>query len=181
MQSPFGSKLHLAIIMDGNGRWAERRGLPRSAGHEAGVQSIQRVIEAAPDHGIGTLTLYAFSSDNWRRPQAEVAGLMRLLRGYLQRETRRLADSGTRLQVIGRRDRLPDGLAAEIAAAEAATALGTQLHLRVGIDYSARDAILKAAREARSPDDFTRAGFSRLVTGEPNPRDVDLLIRTGGD
>jgi undecaprenyl diphosphate synthase len=180
MQSPFSSKLHLGIIMDGNGRWAERRGLPRGAGHEAGVESIRRVLEAAPDQDIGTMTLYAFSSDNWRRPKAEVAGLMRLLRAYLRRETKRLAESGTRLQVIGRRDRLPDGLAAEIAAAEAATATGGRLHLRIAIDYSARDSILQAAAAARSPDDLTRAGFSRLLAGAPDARDVDLLIRTSG-
>jgi undecaprenyl diphosphate synthase len=174
------SKLHVGIIMDGNGRWATRRGLPRLRGHEAGVDAVQRVVEAAPNHGIGTLTLYAFSSDNWRRPQAEVTALMALLRFYLRDEIERLAQNGVRLTVIGRRDRLPGGLAVEIGRAEAATACGDVLHLRIAIDYSARDAILNAAASAGSGD-LTRARFSELITGEREPRDVDLIIRTGGE
>jgi undecaprenyl diphosphate synthase len=181
MQSSILSKLHVAIIMDGNGRWATARGLPRPAGHQAGVEAIRRVIEAAPDQDIGTLTLYAFSSDNWRRPTSEVNALMRLLRHYLRRETARLSRSGTRLTVIGRRDRLPDGLATAIGRAEAATAGGTRLHLRIAVDYSARDAILAAAGRVDGPDDLTREGFQRLLTGEADLRDVDLLIRTGGE
>jgi undecaprenyl diphosphate synthase len=181
MQSACSSKLHVGIIMDGNGRWATARGLPRQAGHQAGVETIRRVIEAAPEQGIGTLTLYAFSSDNWRRPTAEVSALMHLLRLYLRRETARLARSGTRLTVIGRRDRLPDGLAAAIGRAEAATASGDRLHLRIAVDYSARDAILAAAARVNGPDDLTREGFARLLTGEADLRDVDLLIRTGGE
>jgi undecaprenyl diphosphate synthase len=181
LHDKINAKLHVAIIMDGNGRWATRRGLPRNLGHQAGVEAIRRVTEAAPDQGVGLLTLYAFSCDNWRRPQAEVATLMGLLRRYLDAETARLARSGTRLTVIGRRDRLPDGLAAEIARAEAATEGGDALQLRIAIDYSARDAILRAAAQIASPDELTRAGFSRLVTGEPEPRDVDLLVRTGGE
>lgn len=173
--------MHVGIIMDGNGRWAVARGLPRQAGHEAGVRAIRRVIEAAPDQGIGTLTLYAFSSDNWRRPQGEVTALMGLLRLYLRKETGRLARSGTRLAVIGRRDRLPDGLAEAINRAETTTASGGCLHLRIAVDYSARDAILAAAARASGPDDLTRKGFARLLTGEAGLRDVDLLIRTGGE
>src|SRR5215211_2555323 len=115
-------RLHVGIIMDGNGRWAKRRGLPRLAGHEAGVEAIRRVMEAAPEQGVGTLTLYAFSCDNWRRPQAEVSGLMTLLRRYLRNETTRLAQNDVRLTVIGRRDRLPYGLAEEIGYAEQVTA-----------------------------------------------------------
>jgi undecaprenyl diphosphate synthase len=111
-------KLHVAIIMDGNGRWATRRGLPRSAGHEAGVAALRRVVEAAPDVGVARLTLFAFSSDNWRRPSEEVSALMSLLRRYLKAELPRLVDSGTRLTVIGRRDRLPDDLRRAIAQAE---------------------------------------------------------------
>src|SRR4051812_31386254 len=110
--------LHAAIIMDGNGRWATRRGLPRSAGHRAGVQAVRRVVEAAPGLGVTTLTLFAFSSDNWRRPEQEVSTLMSLLRHYLRAELARLIESGIRLTVIGRRNRLPDGLCNEIAAAE---------------------------------------------------------------
>jgi undecaprenyl diphosphate synthase len=175
------SKLHVGIIMDGNGRWATRRRLPRLRGHEAGVEAVRRVVEAAPKHGIGTLTLYAFSSDNWRRPKAEVAALMGLLRFYLRDEIETLVRNGVRLTVIGRRDRLPDGLSAEIGRAEAATACGDVLHMRVAIDYSARDAILSAAARVGELAELTRAGFSRLVTGDAGLRDVDLIIRTSGE
>ena len=128
--------LHVAIIMDGNGRWATRRGLPRSAGHRAGVEAAQRVVEAAPDLGVATLTLFAFSSDNWRRPRAEVRALMSLLRQYLKSELHRLVENGARLAVIGRRDRLPTGLSEEIAEAERASASGERLNLRIALDYS---------------------------------------------
>jgi undecaprenyl diphosphate synthase len=181
MQSSLLHKLHIGIIMDGNGRWATARGLPRKAGHEAGVKAIRRVIEAAPDMGAGTLTLYAFSSDNWRRPKPEIDALMGLLRAYLRRETQRLAKNGVRLTVIGRRDRLPDGLAGAIAHAEEETAAGTRLHLRIAVDYSAREAILRAAAKAAGPEDLTSEGFSRLVTGEAGLPSVDLLIRTSGE
>jgi len=190
-------RLHVAIIMDGNGRWAAGRGLPRTAGHRAGADAVQRVVEAAPALGITTLTLFAFSSDNWRRPRDEVAGLMSLLRRYLRAELARLVDNGVRLTVIGRRDRLPDGLADEIADAERRSASGTQLHLRIAIDYSARDAIATAAAAWRSERPPTRDEFRRLlenwgqtpIPGEgeipnwgqtPIP-DVDLLIRTSGE
>ena len=185
-------RLHVAIIMDGNGRWAARRGLPRTAGHRAGADAVQRAVEAAPALGITTLTLFAFSSDNWRRPRDEVAGLMSLLRRYLRAELARLIDNGVRLTVIGRRDRLPDGLADEIAEAEWRSASGTRLHLRIAIDYSARDAIASAAaawREERAPtrDEFRRLlenGGQTPIPGNrgqtPNP-DVDLLIRTSGE
>src|SRR5689334_11133521 len=147
MQSglPNKDKLHVAIIMDGNGRWATRRGLPRYAGHRAGVRAVQHVVEAAPRLGIGTLTLFAFSSDNWRRPDEEVNALMMLLREYLRAEIRRLVESGIRLTVIGRRDRLPDGLAQEIGRAETLSAAGAALDLQIALDYSARDAIANAA------------------------------------
>src|SRR6478609_452367 len=138
LSSKLQSKLHVGIIMDGNGRWATRRGLSRLRGHEAGIEAIRRVVEAAPDQGVGTLTLYAFSSDNWRRPRAEVAALMGLLRFYLASEIEALVRNGVRLTVIGRRDRLPDGIASAIARAESATANGRTLHLRIAIDYSSR-------------------------------------------
>jgi undecaprenyl diphosphate synthase len=185
MQSAFDCKdaLHVAVIMDGNGRWASAQGLPRSAGHRAGVESLRRVCEAAPALGVTTLTVFAFSADNWRRPQAEVRALMGLLRRYLQTEIARLKDKDTRLTVIGRRDRLPAGLAAEIAAAEADTAGCQSLHLRIALDYSARDAILRAAAALERGIELTRETFSQLISGEPadNPRDVDLLIRSGGE
>src|SRR5262245_29866939 len=116
--------LHVAIIMDGNGRWATRRGLPRSAGHRAGVLAVRRIVESAPDLGVATLALFAFSSDNWRRPPAEVNALMALLRQYLRTELTRLVENGARLTVIGRRDRLPEGLSEAIAEAETASAGG---------------------------------------------------------
>jgi undecaprenyl diphosphate synthase len=173
--------LHVGIIMDGNGRWATRRRLSRLRGHEAGVEAIRRVVEAAPRQGVGTLTLYAFSSDNWRRPKAEVSALMGLLRFYLANEIESLVKNGVRLTVIGRRDRLPDGIAAAIGRAEAATAGGDVLHLRIAVDYSARDAILNAAAKAAGAGHLTREMFAQLITGERGLRDVDLVIRTSGE
>lgn len=187
MQSTLGwqdaDRLHVAIIMDGNGRWAERRDLPRGAGHREGIEAVRRVVEAAPDLGIGALTLFAFSSDNWRRPALEVEVLMLLLRKYLRRDLRRLVENGVRLKAIGRRDRLPDGLAQEIANAEAATAAGSRLDLNVAIDYSARDAIANAAMTWLGDDSPERAAFGRLLAfqGHGTGRAVDLMIRTGGE
>jgi undecaprenyl diphosphate synthase len=152
-------RLHAAIIMDGNGRWAIARGLPRLAGHRAGADAVRRTVEAAPAAGIDILTLYAFSSDNWRRPPTEVTGLMELLDLYLRKETKRCLDNGVRLEVIGRRDRLDPKLVAAIERTEAATAAGVTLTLRVAVDYSSRQAI---ERGAIGPD-------------------VDILIRTGGE
>jgi undecaprenyl diphosphate synthase len=185
VQSNFSShlrdKLHVGIIMDGNGRWAVRRGLSRLRGHEAGIEAIRRTIEAAPGKGVGTLTLYAFSTDNWRRPKAEVTGLMALLRFYLANEVESLVRNGVRLTVIGRRDRLPHGIAAAIEGAERATAGGEALRVRIAIDYSARDAILNAAAQIVGSGNLTRELFSRFVTGEVGLRDVDLIIRTSGE
>jgi undecaprenyl diphosphate synthase len=172
--------LHVAIIMDGNGRWAARRGLPRTAGHRAGADAVRRVVEAAPALGITTLTLFAFSSDNWRRPRDEVGALMSLLRRYLQAELTRLVDNDVRLTVLGRRDRLPDGLGNAIADAERRSAGGTRLHLRIAIDYSARDAIANAAAAWRLERPPSREEFSRLLAGDAH-HDVDLLIRTSGE
>jgi undecaprenyl diphosphate synthase len=172
--------VHVAIIMDGNGRWAARRGLPRTAGHRAGADAVRRVVEAAPTLGITTLTLFAFSSDNWRRPRDEVGALMSLLRRYLQAELKRLVDNDVRLTVFGRRDRLPDGLGNAIADAERRSAAGTRLHLRIAIDYSARDAIANAAAAWRLERPPSREEFSRLLAGDAH-HDVDLLIRTSGE
>jgi len=177
--------LHLAILMDGNGRWAAARGRPRSAGHEAGVAAVRRVIRAAPGLGIGTLTLYAFSSDNWQRPQAEVLTLFGLLQDFLENEAERCAASGVRIRVIGRRDRLASSLVAAIERAEAITAEGRRLDLRIAADYSSREAILRAACWMISSLEVTPREFSRLLgivthAGGPAP-DVDLVIRTGGE
>ena len=138
------SPLHAALIMDGNGRWAERRRLPRTAGHKAGAGTVERIVEAAPAAGIGILTLYAFSSDNWSRPMPEVATLMRLFRSYLRSRRGRAVENGVRVEVIGRRDRLPVALLREIAETEAATSPGARLRLRLAVDYSARDALVRA-------------------------------------
>ena len=177
--------LHVAVIMDGNGRWAEARGLPRAAGHQRGARTVREVVAAAPRLGIGTLTLYAFSADNWKRPAGEVAALMRLLGAYLRREAGRCVRDGVRVTVIGRRDRLAPALQARIEAVERLTIPGRRLHLRLAIDYSARDAIWAAVERAMRAGTCSRDEFSRLVRsgrGEPAPvPDVDLVIRTGGE
>ena len=158
---------HVAVIMDGNGRWATRRALPRAAGHRAGARVVRDIVEAAPSLGVTILTLYAMSSDNFGRPAGEVAALMRLFAEYLARETGRLVEKGVRLEVIGRRDRLPPRLVAAIARAEQRTAAGTALHLRLAIDYSARAEIRRAAeRGPAALDEWP---------------DVDLLVRSGGE
>jgi undecaprenyl diphosphate synthase len=128
------SSLHVAIIMDGNGRWATDLGLPRAMGHRAGAEALRRVVEAAPDFGVGTLTAYAFSSDNWQRPAEEVEALMHLLAWYLEDETPKMVQDGVRLSVIGRRDRLPERLREAIRRGEAMTRGGTRIHLRLAID-----------------------------------------------
>jgi undecaprenyl diphosphate synthase len=174
-------KLHVAIIMDGNGRWAKQRGLSRTQGHEAGIEALRKAVTASPDQGIGTLTVFAFSSDNWRRPQIEVNALLELMRRYLDSETDNLVRDDVKFSMFGRRDRLPGELVSEIERAEAATEWGSMLHLRVAVDYSGREAILKAAAAARRATELTEESFSALVTGQPGIPDVDLLIRTSGE
>jgi len=181
--------IHVAIIMDGNGRWATARGQLRTAGHIAGARTVRKIVEAAPDCGIGTLTLYAFSSDNWRRPSREVALLMRLFRRYLVSEVARCVTNGVRMKIVGRRDRIPAELLRAICNAENATRDGRTLDLRIAVDYSARDAMLRAARRMKSEigrdPDAERAEFAHLLAQVDNgigeSRDVDLLIRTGGE
>jgi undecaprenyl diphosphate synthase len=183
-------RLHVAIIMDGNGRWAARRGLPRVAGHRAGVAAVRRVVERAAELEIRTLTVYAFSADNWRRPSSEVRSLMGLIAAYLRIECARLRDQGVRMEAIGRRDRIPGVLQRAIASTEAATAGGERLTLRVAIDYSSREAIARAAAGAlmaagtsitNRPDAPEVIG--RLISEELTSQcgNVDLLIRTGGE
>ena len=180
--------LHVAIIMDGNGRWATSRGRPRTAGHVEGVEAVRRVVEAAGDLGIRTLTLFAFSSDNWRRPDMEVRALMRLFRSYLTAEASKCADNGIRISVIGRRDRLSPGLVRVIEDAEARTARADRFLMRIAVDYSARDAILRAASRLNThlnSQGISRETFARLLADPPHDShpvpDVDLLIRTGGE
>jgi undecaprenyl diphosphate synthase len=177
--------IHVAMIMDGNGRWAEARGLPRSAGHRAGAEAVRRVVEAAPRLGIGTLTLFAFSSDNWQRPPRETARLLQLVRAFLLEASRECPARGVRLTVIGRRDRLPAALRTAIEAAEHATAWGRAFHLRLAVDYSARDAILRAAARLAGTRAASREAFARVLAevdhDDPPAPDVDLLVRTGGE
>ena len=178
-------RFHVAINMDGNGRWALRRGLPREAGHIAGAAAVRRTVESAPALGITTLTLYAFSSDNWRRPRGEVDNLMLLLQNHLDSECARLTDQGVRFNVIGRRDRIPESLKRSIARVEEQTRDGSALHLRVAIDYSAREALLAAAGRVAQGLPPTRENFEHAlfeaIHAPSGTRDVDLLIRTGGE
>jgi len=161
------------MIMDGNGRWAERRGWPRVAGHRAGAETVRRVVEFCAARTIPALTLYAFSSDNWARPHAEVGALFRLFIRYLRTERKRLVAQGIRLSVIGRRDRLPEVLLETIAATESLTQGGTRLHLRIALDYSSRYAIQASLPLSGAPVE----GHAR---GDLLPP-VDLMVRTGGE
>ena len=182
--SPPPAGLHVGIIMDGNGRWAVARGRVRARGHRAGADAVRRVVEAAPGLGVGVLTLFAFSADNWRRPAGEVAALMRLFREYLRVESARCVRDGVRLEVVGRRDRIAAGLRRAIDLAERDTRGGDRLLLRIALDYSARDAILRAAQCLRPGTVPSRAAFTRLLAivdhGTPVP-ELDLLVRTGGE
>jgi undecaprenyl diphosphate synthase len=175
--------LHVAIISDGNGRWATSRGLPRSAGHRAGAEAARRVIAAAPRLGIHTLTLFALSAANWKRPAPEVNAILRTLHEYLLVETSRCIDEGVRLSIIGRRDRIPLTLREVIADCEGATARGTRLHLRLAIDYSAREAIFHAASRFYKATELSTESFSNVLAEvhRGGAMEVDLLIRTGGE
>jgi undecaprenyl diphosphate synthase len=169
------SNLHIAIIMDGNGRWAQRRGLPRLAGHAEGERALRRIVRAAPECGIATLTVYAFSSDNWKRPTMEVNGLMLLLETHLAQAVALCRAEGVKLSAIGRRDRVPASSRKAIEYAEEQTNAGPRLHLRIAIDYSSRDTLLSAFGRIAKPAD-------RLaMESSLDSPDVDLLIRTGGE
>ena len=171
--------MHTAIIMDGNGRWGTERGATRVDGHRAGADAVRRTVEAAPSLGIGALTLYAFSSDNWRRPRAEVDALMALFADFLQSEKMRCVEEGVRLEVIGRRDRLSASLRRKVEEVECATAHGAQLLLRLAIDYSSRDALVAAAEAAPATRAELEAELQRVLHARTPCGDVDLLIRTG--
>jgi undecaprenyl diphosphate synthase len=180
--------LHVGIIMDGNGRWAAARGLPRALGHKAGAEAARRAIEAAAEAGVTWLTLFAFSSENWRRPADEVRELTALMRHYLATEVSRLVKNGVRLRVIGERERFGPDLMRAIDAAEAQTAAGTRLNLNVALSYGGRAEIAAAAREiARraaagtlDPESVDERSFARFLgtAGMPDP---DLIIRTSGE
>jgi undecaprenyl diphosphate synthase len=187
MQDKSNSGLHVAIIMDGNGRWATVRGLPRVAGHRAGVAAVRKIVEHAPELGIRALTLYAFSSDNWARPAQEVQSIFWIIRAFLRLECERLCQQGARLEVIGRRDRIPAPLLREIERTESATAKGRSLHLRIAIDYSGRMSIatavaIAAAESLRNQplsSDHMHSVITHALTADCG--NVDLLIRTGGE
>ena len=168
-----GVPQHVAVIMDGNGRWATSKGRPRWMGHVRGAHTAREVVTYCAQHGVGQLTLYAFSSDNWKRPADEVGFLFDLFASHLERQMDRFLEHGVRLSVIGRRDRLPDALCEAIAATEARTAGGTRLHLRVAVDYSSRAAIHEAFALGEGMGS-TRPGTNILPP-------VDLVVRTGGE
>jgi undecaprenyl diphosphate synthase len=156
--------IHAAIIMDGNGRWATLRGLPRVAGHRAGVETVRKIVEAAPGAGVGTLTIYAFSADNWERPRREVSTLFDLLGQYI---------------------RLSDTIRREMERMEEQTSSGRNLHLRIAVDYSSREAVLRAIASLEPGVKLTREEFLRKLNAIEHPGiqapEVDLLIRTGGE
>lgn len=179
---------HIAIIMDGNGRWARARGLPRTVGHRSGVEALRRTVRAAGEEGIRWLTVYAFSSENWSRPKAEISDLMGLLKLFIRRDLAELHQSGVRVRVIGVRDELEPDIAALLTEAESLTAQNTNMNLVVAFNYGARDEILRAARAVAAdakagrldPESLTFEDFeARLDTaGIPDP---DLIIRTSGE
>jgi undecaprenyl diphosphate synthase len=182
--SPHTIPRHVAIIMDGNGRWAASRGLPRAIGHREGSKAVRRAIRAAIDHGVKWLTLFAFSSENWRRPETEIAELTGLLRHYLNNEVNELHENGVRLRVIGERGRFGTAIAAQLEAAEALTIGNDRLNLIIALSYGGRAEIVAAARRAMAsgiaPDELGEEDFAGLLTtgGFPDP---DLLIRTSGE
>ena len=175
---------HVAIIMDGNGRWATQRGRPRTAGHLGGAKTVRTIVEHARRANVQILTLYAFSSDNWRRPGEEVGALMTLFQRYLAAEVPRCIEADIRLSVVGRRDRLSKPLLRAIESAEEATRQCSAMRLRIAVDYSARDAILEAARRVGG-EKVSRGRFSRALAESSHDftivPDVDLMIRTGGE
>jgi undecaprenyl diphosphate synthase len=176
---------HVAIIMDGNGRWAKARGLPRLWGHRQGAESVRVIVRLAAEVGVEALTLYAFSTENWRRPAGEIAGLMRLLVHTLKREVKNLNENNVRLEAIGRLGGLPVSVRKELDAARAALSGNRGLRLTLALNYGSRQEIVDAVRAwvkegLRDPRDVTEEGLSaRLYTaGLPDP---DLIIRTSGE
>ena len=182
------SARHVAMIMDGNGRWAIERGQPRLLGHKRGVETVRDIVKSCPDLGVTHLTMFAFSTENWKRSKTEVSGLMLLLRRYIQKEIADLIDKGIRLRFIGRKDRVEKGLRALMESAEKRTEHNDKLHLTIAIDYGGRDEMTRVmqgiatdiAAETLAPSDVSEALISsRLDTFDlPDP---DLVIRTSGE
>ncbi|WP_158916994.1 polyprenyl diphosphate synthase [Caulobacter sp. S45] len=180
---------HVAIIMDGNGRWAKARGLPRTFGHRAGVNALKRTVEAAPDYGVQWLTVFGFSTENWRRPATEVSELMKLMKAYVSSDLDRLAREGVRVHVIGRRDNLTRDILDVIDRAESSTRHNDRFHLQVAFNYGGRADIADAARryaaavlsgETPADDGDAEALFQRYLSTAEGPP-VDLIIRTSGE
>ncbi|HEY0746678.1 MAG TPA: polyprenyl diphosphate synthase [Steroidobacteraceae bacterium] len=177
--------MHIAIIMDGNGRWASERGLPRTAGHRAGAKAVDKIVEAAARSRIDTLSLYAFSADNWHRPRTEVGALFRLLRRYLMTQTPRCLEKSIRINVVGRRDRLAPAVLRTIEHSERSTAHCQGMNLRIAVDYSAQHSLLESCRLMAAEGSVDRARFKEHLAAIDHsasvPENVDLLIRTGGE
>jgi undecaprenyl diphosphate synthase len=179
---------HVAIIMDGNGRWASKRGLPRIAGHHQGATAVRHIVEACDDIGIGALTLYTFSAENWRRPHAEVTGLMFLIESIIRKEIRELNARGARVRIIGRKQDLPQTLQDELERDIQFTSQNSGLALNLALNYGGRTEIVDAARSLAeqvkagllTPDEITEDRFRQELYA-PDLPDPDLLIRTGGD
>ena len=179
---------HVAIIMDGNGRWAKARGLPRTAGHRQGAEAVRRTVAGAIEFGLSYLTLYGFSSENWKRPISEIEDLMGLLRRYLQAEIAELHQKGIRLRVIGDRERLPGDIVQLIADAEGHTRTMDRLNLTIALSYGGRQDILAAARQMAEevvtgrlmPEAIDEARFAEALSTDGIP-DPDLVVRTSGE
>ncbi len=179
---------HVALIMDGNGRWAKARGLPRTLGHQAGVAALKRTVQAAPDLGIECLTVFGFSTENWRRPVEEVSELMALVRAYVKTDLDRLAREGVRVRILGRRDNLPTDIAEIVERAEARTAHNTRFLLQVAFNYGGQADIVEAAKRfaalvqagAAQPSDLDEARFSTLLSTADAPP-LDMIVRTSGE
>ena len=183
-----GCPRHVAIIMDGNGRWATQRGRPRLFGHHAGARRVREIVEACPQIGVDYLTIFAFSTENWKRTQVEVAGLMSLFRRYISKETRALSANGVRVRFIGDRLRLDNKLIRLMAELEAATEHNTTIHLTVALNYGGRDEVARATKRLAadvaaghlSPDDVDQETLPRYLDTYVLP-DPDLVIRTSGE
>ena len=179
---------HVAIIMDGNGRWAKARGMPRSLGHRAGVAALKRVVESAPHLGVERLTVFGFSTENWRRPQGEVSELMRLLKTYVKSDLDRLRREGVRVHILGRRTGLPADILETIEHAESSTAANERFHLQVAFNYGGQADIIDAARRfaeavkagKAEPGDLTEDNFQAYLSTAQSPP-PDLIIRTSGE
>lgn len=179
---------HIAIIMDGNGRWAKARGLPRAAGHRAGVEALRRTVRAAGDFGIDWLTVYAFSSENWSRPKAEVSDLMGLLKTFIRRDLAELHQSGVRVRMIGAREGLSPDIRALVEEAETLTAANRAMNLVIAFNYGGRDEIARAAQQVAEavaagtldPAEITPEAFAQFLDTRLIP-DPDLVIRTSGE